>query len=219
MARKIVAIHGIGNAQPGWSEFLRVDLDIPKKDWIEFCYDDLLERSVANRLIVSATRLYLSHAYGPEAMALATSAEDYINDIITYFLFQKSRLQIQLRLKTVLKKYPDAVILSHSLGTVVAYETLKNFDLKAHTLFTLGSPLSKALVRRFLHVPDSKRPEVKYWFNLWGTFDPIGGKIEGLGCRAKEQIKLRVTHDFLGYVHAQKRRIRMNCRDSRKMAS
>jgi hypothetical protein len=32
MARKIVAIHGIGNAEPGWSDLLRIDLDIPEED-------------------------------------------------------------------------------------------------------------------------------------------------------------------------------------------
>src|SRR5689334_2111483 len=109
MARKIVAIHGIGNAQPGWSELLRLDLDIPKKDWIEFCYDDLMDNSFFNQVIVAATKLYLSHTYGPEVAALASGAEDYIDDIIAYFLLKNTRLAIQVRLKGILSENPDTI--------------------------------------------------------------------------------------------------------------
>lgn len=207
MARKIVAIHGIGNAQPGWSESLRLALDIPSKDWIEFYYDDLMDRSFFNRLVVKATRIYLSHAYGPEATTLANGMAEYVNDIISYFMTRDSRLGIQLRLKGLLRENPDVIILSHSLGTVVAYETLKNFGLKTHTLFTFGSPLSKGLVQKFLQVPDISRPQVMNWFNIWSLFDPISGKIEKLGCQAKDQYRIRNTHDFLNYVHTQKKRI------------
>ncbi len=207
MARKIVAIHGIGNAQPGWSESLRLALDISREDWIECYYDDLMDRSFFNRVVVTATRIYLSHTYGPEATVLADSVEEYANDIISYFLSRNSRLEIQLRLKSILKANPDAIILSHSLGSVVAYEALKNFDLNAHTFFTFGSPLSKRLVQQFLQVPEKSRPQVVNWFNVWSVLDPISGKIENLGCQAKDQTRIRNTHDFLNYVYSQKKRI------------
>jgi hypothetical protein len=207
MARKIVAIHGIGDAQPGWSELPRLDLGIPQEDWIEFCYDDLMDKTLFNRLVVTATRAFLSHSYGPEAAALASGAEDYVNDIINYFVMKGARLEIQVRLKGILEKHPEAIILSHSLGTVVAYETLKNFDLKAHTLFTFGSPLSKFTVKKFLRVPEKSRPNVINWFNVWSPFDPVSGQIEGLGCKKKDQYKIRNSHNLLKYVHSQKSRI------------
>lgn len=207
MARKIVAIHGIGSAEPGWSELLRVDLDIPQEDWIEFSYDDLMDRSFFNRVVVAATKIYLSHTYGPEAAALASGAEDYINDLISYFVMNGSRLEIQVRLKGILKQHPDAIILAHSLGTVVAYETLKNFDMKANTLFTFGSPLSKFMVRKFLRVLEKSRPNVKNWFNVWSRFDPISGEIESLGCDKKDQFKIKNSHNLLNYVDSQKERI------------
>lgn len=207
MARKIIAIHGIGNTKPGWSELLRLDLEIPKQDWIEFCYDDLMDRSFLNRLLVGTTRLYLKHSQHPEKETLAQSAEDHVNDVIAYFASNDTRVEIQIRLKEVLKRYPDAIILAHSLGSVVAYETLKNFDLKAHALFTLGSPLSKNLVKKFLRVPNFARPKIAYWFNVYGQFDPIGGRIDGLGCRIKDQFRIPNTHDLLGYVQSQRERI------------
>jgi hypothetical protein len=207
MARKIVAIHGIGNAQPGWSESLRLDLDIPKKDWIEFCYDDLMDQSTFNRVVVAATKIYLSHTCGPEAAALASGAEDYIDDIISYFLLKEARLEILLRLKKILMENPDTLILAHSLGTVVAYETLKNFNLKAHTLFTLGSPLSKFIVQKFLKVPDKNRPNLMNWFNIWSLFDPISGQVENLGCNTKDQFCIQNSHNLLKYMDSQKTRI------------
>lgn len=207
MARKIVAVHGIGNAQPGWSESLSLDLDIPQENWIEFCYDDLMDQSALNQVIVAATRIYLTHTYGPEVAALASGAEDYLDDIITYFLMGNARLAIQLRLNGILMENPDAIIVSHSLGTVVAYETLKNFPLKAHTFFCLGSPLSKGLVKRFLKVPDKSRPNVRNWFNVWSFLDPISGKIEDLGCQEQDQFKVQNTHNLLRYVDCQKERI------------
>lgn len=207
MTRKVVAIHGIGNAQPGWSELLRLDLNIPKEDWIEFCYDDLMDCSLFNRMVVAASKIYLQRTYGPEAAALVNGVEEYINDIITYFVMSRSRQEIQLRLKDILQENPDAIILSHSLGTIVAYEALQNFDLKAHTFICLGSPLSKFIVRKFLKVYRKARPKLINWFNVWSLLDPVSGKIEDLSCAQKDQFRIRNSHNLLKYVHSQKTRI------------
>lgn len=207
MVRKIVAIHGIGNAQPGWSEFLRLELGIPKENWLEFYYDDLLDKSIFSKLLISFVRKFLKHLAGPEAAILDSISREYVNDILSYFLQKGMRAAIQSRLSKVLESNPDAIILSHSLGTVVVYETLKNFRLKAHTLFTFGSPLSKDLVKRFLQVPDFRRPKVVDWINVWGRFDPIGGKVTGLGCKVKDQIRINNAHDLFVYVHSQKQMI------------
>jgi hypothetical protein len=207
MARKIVAIHGIGNAQPGWSENLRLELGIPKVDWIEFCYDDLMDRSLFNRLTVMATRLYLGQSGYLPFIPLATGLEDYLNDIITYFLMRSSRLKIQVRLKTVLAQNPDAMLLAHSLGSVVAYETLQNFSLSAFALLTLGSPLSKEIVQRCLRVPEKCRPLVTHWFNVWSPYDPISGPIDELGCAPQDQYAIKCSHDLWKYTASQKKRI------------
>lgn len=207
MHRKIIAIHGIGDNQPGWSDSIRQALDIPKEAWIEFNYEDLMAQSFFNKVVVSATRIYLSHTYGPEAAALGTEAEDSLNDIITYFMMNGTRLEIQLRLKELLQEHPDAIILSHSLGSVVAYETLKNFRCPVYALFTLGSPLSKKMVQGFLKVPDKQRPAVNFWFNVWSFFDPVSGKINNLGCAPTDQIHIKNTHILLNYINSQKERI------------
>jgi hypothetical protein len=204
MARKIVAVHGIGKTQPGWSDLLRVDLDIPQEDWIEFNYDDLMDRSFFHKVIVGAAKIYLAKTYGPEAAFIVSGAEEHINDLVSYFVMNGSRLEIQVRLKGILKENPEAIILGHSLGSVVAYETLKNFDLKAHTLFTFGSPLSKFTVKKFLRVPEKSRPNVVNWFNIWSRFDPISGPVDGLGCEKKDQFRIKNTHNLLKYVDSQK---------------
>jgi pimeloyl-ACP methyl ester carboxylesterase len=207
MTRKIVAIHGIGNNKPGWSDSLRAFLDIPESDWIEFNYEDLMDKTWFHRVVVTATKVYLSHTYGPEAAALGAGTEDYFNDLVSYFVMNGTRLEIAVRLKEILRAHPDAIILAHSLGSVVAYETLKNFDLSAHTLITMGSPLSKHLVKRFLRVQNRERPKLVNWYNVWSLFDPVSGKVEGLGCHRTDQFHIRNTHFLLGYVASQKARI------------
>lgn len=207
MTRKIVAIHGIGQTKPGWSEPSRVLLGVPQEDWIEFYYEDLMNRSFFQRLTVAAAKFYLKRTYGPEALVLTEMAQEHLNDIISYFVMNGTRLEILVRLKGILKQYPDCIILSHSLGSVVAYEALKNFDVQAHSLFTFGSPLSKRIVRNFLRIPNSERPTLANWFNIWSFLDPISGKINQLGCRLKDQFRIRSSHALLSYIESQRHKI------------
>lgn len=208
MARKIVAIHGIGDNKPGWSEPMRLNLDIPKEDWIEFNYEDLMDRSFFHKVVVTGTKIYLTHTYGPEASVMAEVAEDYINDIISYFVMNGTRLEIQVRLKGLLKENPDAVLIGHSLGSVVAYETLKNFDVRVHSMFTFGSPLSKGLVRKFLRIPNQNRPDLINWINVWSMLDPVSGKINNLGCLPADQVHIHNSHALLPYANSQVEKIR-----------
>ncbi len=61
------------------------------------------------------------------------------------------------------------VVVSHSLGTVVAYNILRNDPraLQVHKLVTVGSPLAIRAVRKYL-VP-LRSPKALAWFN---AFDP-----------------------------------------------
>jgi hypothetical protein len=78
-------------------------------------------------------------------------------------------------------------IISHSWGTVVAYEGLRRLDVgelagSVHTLFTVGSALSIAPVKRCLlpDFRDGRRPaQVRRWVNLNARFDIVGGNLRG----------------------------------------
>ncbi|MEU5677028.1 alpha/beta hydrolase [Streptomyces rochei] len=70
------------------------------------------------------------------------------------------------------------VVVAHSLGTVVAFETLHEHPVKMPLLVTLGSPIGmRAAVRsrmrpQPLHVP----PGVGAWLNFWDRDDFITGR-------------------------------------------
>ena len=99
-------------------------------------------------------------------------------------------------------------IVSHSWGTVVAYEALRGMDDEAslpknsvHHLFTVGSALSMAPVRRLL-IPEAangRRPRVvQSWVNLDARFDIVGGALSG---------HFAVDREYLGLAPVGCRRI------------
>jgi pimeloyl-ACP methyl ester carboxylesterase len=209
---KVILIHGIGNNNPGWSAALEADkiLGISQQDVVEFTYEDLMDDNWINRVLVWGTRIAASYYAGPAAALAANTAQDYVDDILTYFIGPGVRQSILSRLITVLEDNPNSIVIGFSLGSIVAYETLKNYPecAKDHTLITLGCPLGSpvlsALLRRFIKVPNHKRPEVQGWFNLYSPLDIISGRIDGLGCLQTDQFKVGAIHDMKPYLHHAK---------------
>jgi hypothetical protein len=120
-----------------------------------------------------------------------------VDDFVQYLLNNGTRAAIQ-------KRFIDAVIpllrsgatidvISHSWGTVVAYEALRRLDDtsfpgKVQTLFTVGAALAIRPVRGRLQPGDGKRPRhVRRWVNLNARGDIVGGPLKGM----------QVDHDFL----------------------
>lgn len=205
---KIILLHGIGNHNPGWSQELQAHavLGVPEEDIIEFNYEDLMESNWANRLLIGAARVVASYYATPAAGFAANYVQDHLNDILTYFVVPGVRKKILARMATVLDRHPDAMVIGFSLGSVVAYEAIKNYPGVGGlpVLITIGSPLGSpaldGLVKRFLKVPDKTRPMVSGWFNLYSRLDPISGRISGLGCKQKDQFKVQATHNMRRYL-------------------
>jgi hypothetical protein len=129
---------------------------------------------------------------------------DCIDDFVKYLLIDSIREQVIDRfnkvVKPLLEEGTEVEVISHSWGTVVAYEALRLMDeqegLPKHSvlnLFTLGSPLSMGPVKRQL-IPQAKDGHcpriVKSWINLDARFDPVGGPMKGL--------PFQVDHEYLG---------------------
>jgi hypothetical protein len=84
----------------------------------------------------------------------------------------------------------EVEVISHSWGTVVAYEGLRRLDSRppgslrgvVHDLFTVGSALSISPVRENLagRFPGGVKPStVRRWVNIDALFDIVGGHIQG----------------------------------------
>jgi hypothetical protein len=129
---------------------------------------------------------------GPLALVSVPGFE-CVSDFASYLLDPATR-------EAVLKTFDDVVrpllqegnqleIISHSWGTVVAYEALRRMDgdsgLPAGAVlnfFTVGAALSLAPVRRRLlpEAGDGARPRVAAnWVNLNAHFDVVGGPLRG----------------------------------------
>ena len=114
-----------------------------------------------------------------------------------YFLFDKeyqrtegARYQVRRELrdrlvKDLRKAQEEAekiIIVSHSMGTMIAYDVLRNLPDCPHvdTLFTLGSPLGVTEVQDELRAIDAKcadfpAAKLRRWVNVFDPLDPICG--------------------------------------------
>src|SRR5262249_5792436 len=130
---------------------------------------------------------------------------DCLDDFGRYLLNSAVRRQVIDRfhrvVRPLLRKGARLEIVSHSWGTVVAYEALRLLDgenvpdRSAHTWFTVGSALAIGPVKRRLlpEAIDGRRPRaVQTWVNLNARFDIVGGPLQG--------VPFEVDYEYLGLV-------------------
>lgn len=199
---KYVFIHGIGDHKPDWLNLQKVSelLDIPKDQIILFEYESLMEKSLLNKALVLAYKMMAPKALGLFSSVLGRDGmpDDYLNDILVYFLGYKTREKILDALDDIILYKDEAMCLvGHSLGSVVAYDALERSGQPMDKLITLGSPLSKSIVRK-LRKDDAFLLNVVTWVNLYAPIlkDPISGRIP----YAHENIECDTTHGIDGYL-------------------
>jgi hypothetical protein len=112
----------------------------------------------------------------------------------------------------VLQDMPRAgrlVLVSHSLGTVVAMDLLTRLDpaVEVELLVTAGSPLGLDSVHRRLLAGGPHRPDrVARWFNAWCPLDPvaIGCPLSGHWAGAPDEVAVAnpvgKAHDIEEYL-------------------
>ncbi|CRI57075.1 PGAP1-like alpha/beta domain-containing protein [Pseudomonas sp. CCOS 191] len=114
-----------------------------------------------------------------------------------YFLFRKDYvrpsdgLKVNVRdelcnglIKDLIKAQKEAkkiVLVTHSMGTMIAYDVLRNFTHRppVEVLFTLGSPLGITEVQEQLRPDDQEHvdfpPQLGRWINIYDPLDPVCG--------------------------------------------
>ncbi len=139
-----------------------------------------------------------------------------IDDFLVYMSDHKMRQRIIDRFTKIVEPLlaaDNAIdIISHSWGTVVAYEGLRELEQqsaarrgKVNNFFTVGSALSLPPVRNSLRKENKKgdRPVlVNNWFNLDAKGDLVGGMLQGKFAITQEFLELEPTEcdrGLLGY--------------------
>jgi hypothetical protein len=114
-----------------------------------------------------------------------------IDDFTRYLLSNMVRREVQKRFLDIVLPLLEAGVrvdvMSHSWGTVVAYEALRTLDRRdlrgeVTNLFTIGSALSIGSVQRRLETDDGAKPKhVVRWTNLDARRDIVGGPLRAMG--------------------------------------
>ncbi|GAA1915376.1 hypothetical protein [Nocardioides marmoribigeumensis] len=143
----------------------------------------------------SAERLLVQHRYDPPLFGLedlqpgAPLLAGAVEKLSRLLREEARRYRTDARARasvgrSVVGQLPDqgrAVIVAHSLGSVVMLDLLKKLppDLTVDRLITIGSPLSLASFWPFIKPGgDFPHDRVKSWVNVFDSLDPVSG---GLG--------------------------------------
>ncbi len=89
-------------------------------------------------------------------------------------------LDVRIRERVLKGTDPDRplIVVGHSLGTVVAFEALRDADGPVPLLMTLGSPLATgaAVLQRLVPQPPRTPARVEQWLNFWDRDDIVVGR-------------------------------------------
>lgn len=171
--------------------------------------DVVIEKGVLNWNWVQAILKVLDrHVPGVGSAAVALAARDVFN----YLTNPNIRQVIDTGVEQAIPEESDAVIVSHSLGTVVGYNVLRHISNRKVPLFvTLGSPLALNVIKKKLaQIKPIKFPEiVDEWCNALDKRDvvslyPLSNKHFGLKPPIKNKTNVQNNtpnhHGIAGYL-------------------
>jgi hypothetical protein len=163
--------------------FLDPDAQELLVDWV----DELAASGVAQgprTARVRAAGEWLARHLDDRALAVALT---FVREMSTYLRLVARRQQVRDAVADTVRRERPRVVIAHSLGTVVAYETLwRHPDLAVDLLVTLGSPLAmpRVVFDRLEPPPSRGRgqrpPGVGAWANLADIGDIVAIPREGL---------------------------------------
>lgn len=152
---------------------------------------DRAERELVRASVESAGGEALTSHLAQPAAAFSLPGVGCLDDFIKYLTDSSLRDQVIGRFRQVVEPLLAGAglieVVSHSWGTVVAYEALRLMDADisgtgvVRHLFTLGSALSIPPVKRRLlpQAIDGAKPRlVGQWINLDARFDVVGGSLQ-----------------------------------------
>lgn len=111
---------------------------------------------------------------------LNTGAGDFVRYLTNAALREAVKDEFKKVVQPILQSGDSLAVISHSWGTVVAYESLHDLaaalpDKRVAVLFTLGSPLWMPPIRGLVRPGPAKPGNVDLWVNITAHGDPVGG--------------------------------------------
>ncbi len=180
----------LGGTQRDFVESLAVDLGVDRSD-------TTIEEPPADEIGVTFERIPLPHFIKQRLMAtLLRDVHHYLfNSLHTPRPGSVLRVQDEIRsrvletLRTGSEQPGPHIIVSHSMGTVIAYDCLKRAPdcPSVDGLMTIGSPLARQ------EIPDEFKPDwtrhdgfpserlIGSWVNVFDHFDPVVGALPHIG--------------------------------------
>jgi hypothetical protein len=100
----------------------------------------------------------------------------------TYRVRSELRERLTRQLQNAAARGSNIIIVSHSMGTMLAYDVLRNVPLcpQVYGLITIGSPLGITEIQDELRAIDAKEidfpaEKLEFWFNIYDQLDPVCG--------------------------------------------
>ena len=127
---------------------------------------------------------WLSRGYGPGTRLFGLV---FARELHAYLTDPDRRAAAMAAVSSAVARYRPDVVVAHSLGSVVAYESLWAYqDRDVPLLVTLGSPLAmpRVVLERLQPCGETARPpRVRRWVNLADVADIVALPTSGLGTR------------------------------------
>lgn len=205
---KILCVHGIGGQERNldWQDDWRLTLEESVRVWsaereviVEFLvYDDLfaaqkitagdvaaaLMKLIGSGVWYGISDLFRSRTMHPNTRGLSDLSETArwtAGMVVQWAENDKLRKETRTRLAKCLREHQPDVIAAHSLGSLIAYDTLarstkdaemKGFDLSTRALLTFGSQIGNPFVRSTFGGRIRPLP-VRRWFHLFNRHDDV----------------------------------------------
>ena len=143
------------------------------------CFNPEQSESLTQRLSV-ITALTKDHAFKELIMFLnhypklhETLMHKFLIETYLYLSNSDFMHEVHYRIMSHLHPSKDHIIVAHSLGTVIAYNLLHQFNhFRVHRFITLGSPLAFKVIQEKLNRPISRPPQLHGdWFNFYSPDD------------------------------------------------
>lgn len=209
---QILAIHGVGHAdaktdwQPRWRQAVQQGVGAWRADLepaIEFLgYDDLFESAplgvaeVVEALFrLSASGLFHGLTDRLRSRGGLSSALDSVRwtagMIAQWVALEELRALLRDRLAFVIQQFQPDVILAHSLGSLIAYDTLRRDEVAGGTLardltwVTFGSQIGNPAVRSVFGGRIEPLESCRFWWHLFNEEDDVFTCPVGLPSRGR----------------------------------